>query len=303
MARKENDTICGGRHQVTIKAWKELLDAFKSAGCSLVFFADLTLQDGKSDTWISRRNEKFDLYTSLYQLIEAGAGVNAIVATVQERKGLTTKFHGMELVAQTYGEFHHSIKYECDLEIAQYAKNHNALAVLSNDTDFLIFDGPWKLWSSDDIEITATNQLKTLEYNRKALAKICALSQHQLPILATLLGNDFTNEYYDQLNGFHRTLGPMRNKFKNVANFVRTFGDTAELSDAQIDQIKRKVFGYGNEAKKQLIKDSINSYNTDFPVATVDDPIQKQLLTTSMYRPYMSIESTNQGKFAVHMIF
>lgn len=303
MARKENDTICGGRHQVTIEAWKELLDALKSAGCSLVFFADLTLQEGKSDTWISRRNEKFDLYTSVYQLIEAGVGVESIVATVQERKGLTSKFHGMELVAQTYGEFHHSIKYECDLEIAQYAKNHKALAVMSNDTDFLIFDGPWKLWSSNDIEIMQTKQVKTLEYNRDALAKICALSQRQLPILATLLGNDFTNEYYDQLNSFHRTLGPMRNKFKNVANFVRNFGDTAKLSDAQIDQIKQKIFGYGNEAKKQLIKDSIDSYNTDFPAATVDDPIQEKLLDTSMYRPYMTIQSTNQGTFSVYMFF
>ncbi|XP_055306558.1 uncharacterized protein LOC129570859 [Sitodiplosis mosellana] len=294
VARKENDTICSGRHQITIKAWTELLDALKATGCLLVFFADLTLQDGKSDTWLSRRNEKFDLYTSLYELIDAGVGVETIVATVQERKGLTTKFHGMELVAQTYGDFHHSIKYECDLEIAQYAKNHDVLAVMTNDTDFLIFDGPWKLWSSNDIEITASKQVKTVEYNRKALAKICSLSQRQLPILATLLGNDFTNEYYDQLNSFHRTLGPMRNKFKNVANYVRGFG-SGQLSDAHITQIKQKIFGYGNDAKQQLIRQSIESYSTDFPVATVDDPIEKQLLTTSMYRPYMTMMSTNQG--------
>lgn len=91
VTRKNDDTIYGGQHQITLKEWKELLAALKATGAELVFFSDLRLQDGKSETWLSRRNEKFDLYTSLYELISAGANAKIIIPTVQERKGLTTK--------------------------------------------------------------------------------------------------------------------------------------------------------------------------------------------------------------------
>lgn len=294
VARKENDTICGGRHQVTLNAWKEILNALKSTGCSLVFFSDLTLQEGKTEEWLSRRNEKFELYKSVYKLIDVGAGIDAINATVKDHIGLTTKFYGMESLAQSYGEFHQAVKYECDLEIAQYAKNQNVLAVITNDSDFLIFDGTWKLWSSDDIEVTASKEVKTLELNRKALANLCSLSPIQLPLFATIMGNDFTKGCYDQLNAFHRTLGPMRNKIQNIARYVRNV-TSGKLTDPGIKIIALNLFGNASEEKQKLIKQSIDSYNTDFPPPTVDDPLERKLLNTKMYRPYMTVMSTNQG--------
>lgn len=295
VARKENDTICGGRHQVTLKAWTDILNALKSTGCVLVFFADLTLQEGKTEEWLSRRNEKFDFYKSVYELINIGAGIASINATVKEHKGLTTKFYGMEVLAQSIGEFHHSVTYECDLEIAQYAKKQNALAVITNDSDFLIFDGTWKLWSSDDIEITASKEVKTLELNRKALANICSLSSDQLPLFATIMGNDFTKGSYDQLNAFHRTLGPMKNKIQNIAKHVRNVNKNGKLSDSDIKKIASNLFGSASVEKQKLIRQSVDSYNTDFPPPTVDDPLERKLLKTKVYRPYMTAMSTNQG--------
>lgn len=242
VAKKENDTICGGRHQITLKSWTKLLDAFKATGCALTFFSDLTIQNGKTDTWLSRRNEKFDFYISLYELINAGVCVDTIIATVQEKKGLTSTFHAMEAIAETYGEFHRAVKHECDLELAQYAKHENVLAVITNDTDFLIFDGTWRLWSSNDIQFTTANQLKTTEFNRNGIKNLCSVTQRQLPLLATLIGNDFTHKYNDRLYSFQRSLGPMRNKFSNIARFVREFGD-GQLSSGNIKKIAARVFG------------------------------------------------------------
>lgn len=292
VAKKENDTICGGRHQVALNSWKKILNALKATGCEIVFFADLTIQEGKTDTWISRRDEKFDFYISLYQLIDAGVSVDSITATVQERKGLTSTFSAMETIAETFGEFHRSVEYECDLELAQYAKREKALAVITNDTDFLIFDGEWRLWMSGDIQITSSNQLKTTEFNRKSLPALCSLTQRQLPLLATLIGNDFTNKYNDQLYNFARQLGPLRTKFQNIAQFVRGFGNGA-LSTADLERISNRVFNSRNMA--DLIRRSIDSYNTDFPPATIDDPLERKLLKTSMYRPYVGLMSEIQG--------
>lgn len=292
VAKKEKDTICGGRHQVALNSWKKILNALKATGCEIVFFADLTIQEGKTDEWISRRNEKFDFYISLYKLIDVGASVDSITATVQERKGLTSTFSAMETIAETFGEFHRSVEYECDLELAQYAKREKALAVITDDTDFLIFDGEWRLWMSGDIQITSSNQLKTTEFNRKALPSLCSLNQRQLPLLATLIGNDFTKKHNDQLYNFARQLGPLRTKFQNVAQFVRGFGNGA-LSTADLERISNRVFNSRNMA--DLIRQSIGSYNTDFPPATIDDPLEKKLLKTSMYRPYVGLMSEIQG--------
>lgn len=45
--------------------------------------------------------------------------------------------------------------------------------------------------------------------------------------------------------------------------------------------------GRDNVEMEQLLKSSIDSYNTDFSLATTSDPIEAKLLHTSMYRPYM----------------
>lgn len=292
VAKKENDTICGGRHRIALNSWKRILDSLKATGCKLVFFSDLTLQEGKIYTWLSRRNEKFDFYLSLYDLIKAGVNVDTITATVQERKGLTTTFPAMETIAETYGEFHRSVKYECDLELAQYAKREKALAVISNDTDFMIFDGKWRLWMSNDLQILPSNGLKTVEFNREGLKNVCSLNPHQLALLATVIGNDFTKKYEDQLYNFVRRLGPMRDKFKNVARYIRGL-DSCALSDANAQSIAQKILG--SRDLSNVIKQSIESYSTDFAPATIDDPIEKKLLKTNMYRPYVGLMSEIQG--------
>lgn len=295
VARKENDTICGGRHQIALNSWKTLLSALKATGCSLIFFADLTLQESKCDTWLSRRNEKFDFYISIYELIKVGASVDSITATVQERKVLTSTFSGMEAIAETYGDFHRSVKHECDLELAQYAKREKALAVISNDTDFLIFDGDWRLWMSNDVQITSGNILKTVEFNRKGLRELLSLNQYQLPLLATLTGNDFTKKHESELFNFLRSLGPLRFKFKNLAKYIRDL-DSKELSDADIEKIVRRIFGSGGGSQLvNLIKQSIDSYNLDFTPAIIDDPLERKLLKTNMYRPYVGMMSDIQG--------
>lgn len=294
VAKKENDTICGGRHKIALDSWKKLLNALKASGCSLVFFTDLSLQEGKKEAWLSRRNEKFDFYRSIYHLIGVGASVDSIVAVVKDTKGLTTTFHGMEVIAQAYGDFHRSVKHECDLELAQYATQCNAIAVISNDTDFLIFDGSWRLWSSNDIQVDASKGVTTVEYDRNGIANVCSLSQQQLPLFATLVGNDFTK--YEQMVGFHRSLGPMKFKFQNIARYVRTYHScSGHLSDSNLLQISRRVFNNDDDKMQRLIKQSLESYKTDFPPPTIDDPLEKKLLKTNIYRPYVLTMSLIQG--------
>lgn len=288
---KPLDTICGGRHQIILNTWIQLLDALKATDCALVFFSDLNIQMGKIDEWLSRRNNEFEFYTNLYDSITDGKSLSTIVEMVGNRS-ITSGFYGMAAIAHKYGEFFHSTKHEADLELAQYAKHHDAMAVISDDTDFLIFEGSWRLWSAQNIQITPTNQLKTFEYNRNGIANTLSLSTHQLPLFATLMGNDFTKSYFNELSNFYKQIGGFRYKIQNVARFIRNMKQDKRsrcISDIHIRRIVQLMCGFANDEMEQLLKRSIDSYNTNFLPTVPSDPIEAKLLHTNreMYRPYM----------------
>lgn len=282
----ERDKVCGGRHQLAIKKWTQLLDALKATGSKLVFFSDLNIQEGKVDVWLNRRNEDFKTNVKLYDLISEGRTLSEIAAKQDTWKSLTSIFYNLAEIAHSYGEFNFSIQHECDLELAQYATVHKAMAVITNDTDFLIFEGKWKLWFSHSIYLTDSNQLRIVDYNKYALANIFGLAPDQLPMFATLMGNDFTSSHYDELTNFCKTMGPLKYRFQNIAHFVRKewYGHS---KNNNIDRIVHRVFGYVNDDRLKLIKDSLDSYNINFPPANISNPIEAKLLHTTMYRLYM----------------
>lgn len=285
--RDDADNLCGGRHQFVTEKCTRLLNALKATGCTLVFFADLNIQKGKSNEWLNRRNDEFQTYVELYNLISDGRSFEEILNKNNTWYALSSTFQTFAEIAHSYGEFYYSVRHECDLEIAQYATRHKAMAVITNDTDFLIFEGNWKFWCSKSIQITSSNQLKTVEYDRNALANLFSLSSNQLPMFATLMGNDFTNIYYKQLTDFYKAMGSLNVGFRteNTATFVRN--EFWRHTDDNIKKIVRKVFGQANDDKIQLVKDSLDSYNINFPPAIISDPIETKLIHTNIYRTYM----------------
>lgn len=287
MSKKFEDVICGGRHKIAMDLWIDILNTFTATGAKLVFFSDLNIQVNKIEEWMNRRDADQKIYADLYDRIDAGRTLEEIISEKTDFKALSSTFYGMAMIAQNYGEFNYCVHHECDLELAKYAKNENAVAVITNDTDFLIFEGTWKFWSSQEIHIKPSNQLETVEYNRRGIAKVCALSHHQLPLFATLLANDFTHSYYNQLSRFAASMGPLKYKFQNIARYVRKKA-SKNLSDRDIQSIAHNVFGYSNGEIVDLIKESLKSYDLDFPPAEITDPLELKLQHTIMYRPYMS---------------
>lgn len=279
------DSVCGGGHQAIFDAWKKLLSALKATGASLVFFVDLNVQEGKIDEWLRRRNDEFKAFVELYGFIELGL-TKEYLSDATEGCMPGSAFNAIIMISKTFGDVHYSFRYECDLEMAQYATRQNALAIISSDTDFLIFDGPWRYWSAKDLHIGSFNQLRTIEFNRKGLQSVCSLSQHQLPLLATLLTNDYTHEYHDQLLNFYNSLGPMQYVVKNVARYVKKVG-SVYMSDLDIRRLTQHVFGKSDDKIQRLIRQSLDSYNIDFVPLVVEYPLEQTLLNTAMYEPYV----------------
>lgn len=286
-----NESVCGGRHQQVLSAWKKLLEKLKATGCLLVFVADLNMQETKIDEWLSRRNSEFSGFIKLYNTIESGEKCPIKVAKKASRNVLQSLFYGMAVTAQSYGRFYYSVRNEADVEIAQYANQHKAMAIISNDSDFFIFKGLWRLWSSAEI-VRSGLRLNTIEYNRKSMELILSLSVDQLPLFAGLMGNDImiSKPLFIKLDNFFKKIDSTQPKIRNVAKFIRDLGqgiNFKRISDNDIRRIIEIIFGRANGDWEQLLKSSIDSYNTDYAPATITDSIEANLLHSNMYRSYM----------------
>lgn len=275
------DDICGGRHRMLLEKWTDLMKGFEKIGCNLVFFCDLKVPQEKISELKCRIDDNFAKYERLYNEIDQGKNDLEMIAKKNPKIGISSINYGLAAIAQSYGDFHFSTENEGDLEIAHYATKHNALAILSSDTDFLIFSGKWRLWSAHDVEVVEKTQLKTTEINRMELKSILSLSSEQLPLFATLCGNDITQPLHTELYKYFAR--KKWGKFKAVASFVREMAP-----DYDIIQIVSKVFRSPDNRKAELIESSVNSYNTDVEISTItSDPIALQLFKSKVFRFYM----------------
>lgn len=168
----------------------------------------------------------------------------------------------VEELAQKYGKLKTSINHECDAELVQYAcKNSRVLAILSDDSDFLIYPGNWRYFSLDAMN---HETLKSKEYNREALRNYLGLNDHEMVILSTLNGNDLIS--FEETFEFHKSLR-LKNRFDTSTRFsklARYIKDrklhSIECEDLN-ERISRVIFRNSSPNNVRRVKDSMGFYD------------------------------------------
>lgn len=130
------------------------LDKFKRLKevAELVFFRDGPVATGKSDTWIQRQNENYKNSLEIIDKVHVGMAIGSIVKTIDH--GIPTGDGHREIIkskAKEYGKVITAVSKGCDTEMARYARNNLAFAVISDNSDFLIFEGNWRFWSLEKL--------------------------------------------------------------------------------------------------------------------------------------------------------
>ncbi|XP_031621007.1 uncharacterized protein LOC116339323 [Contarinia nasturtii] len=297
ISTSEESDICGGRHKETLKLWEDLLEALKKLDCKFIFFADSITPMWKVGEWMQRRDEDFDKYKKLYELIKKGTSLEVIPGKIYNLKSLIATYYEMLQKAREYGDFPYSACNDNDSEIAYYAKENEVFAVISNDSDFLIYDGPWKLWSIKDFNNAI--RLEATEYNRDSLLEKLQLPRHKMPLWATLVGNDYTKKD-ENLKRFHVQLSRKYNHgvgdrqlFGSIVKYMNTLNFGPKALDFNITQVARSVFGSDHRRYVELIKNSVDSYNIDNPldVNMINDPIGKKIYQSKnpIYQSYKAL--------------
>lgn len=245
-------SLCGGRHQFIIKEFSKFFKRLTDLGVKLVFFRNGSCGTAKYEKRVKRQANRY-----MYML-----DILDDVSQNMDSKELVRKYndipHSMDIspltsVCTKFGEFHYSRNAEFKLEIAQFATNNNVLAVLADDTDFLIYEGNWKYWDSKTVD---HNLLTTMEYNKNALLEHLGLSAKQMPLLATIAGNDIVK--WDLV----KHLYPYKKKFPLIARYVkfnRNYPD--HMSNEVIKGISYHLFESRNREQTDLVVESLESYD------------------------------------------
>lgn len=199
--------------------------------------------------------------------IESGLDVEDIVRSVHDLNiGSVSVARALKDICKRLGDFHTSIQNECDLELAQYAHQNNALAVLGQDTDFLIFNGHWQYWSIDNLDMKI---LTTICYSRPVLCRELGLAQDQMCLFATLSGNDLVSQ--DSLRDFHQGMRPYHKKFYYIADYVRGVRSLPRnLTKNDLEDIAWDCFGAGTEENIEILRKSIQSYDVLRQIPNLD---------------------------------
>lgn len=254
-----SDTVgmLGGRHELNLRVIQEFLDKLSDA--DLVFVCDGRIQNGKISEWCKRHDEKDEKATGCMENGEAERGM-MFPCNLFVNKVLTfLKQKNFKVIVST--------KVDCDQTIAKYAieNKHKVLAVVSTDTDMLIFEGDFHVWS---IDMKGLQSRIALKLDRKRLLTSLKLTQSQMKFYATIKGNDFTRH----INGRKEVIQP-----KEVSTFVREkFSSVIEYNESLYKVIanfmlKEDVTPTDDHLKS--IEQSLNFYKLNFTLERSENSV------------------------------
>ncbi|KAM9410593.1 constitutive coactivator of peroxisome proliferator-activated receptor gamma isoform 2-T2 [Pholidichthys leucotaenia] len=253
------DWVCGGQWNEYMDALKAWVEAFTSAGITLVFFFDGVVEEKKRQEWVKRRRRvNGDVHKVFCHIKEYGNQPGGELFCLPSGLATFTPFALRSLGQEVFC----SVK-EADYEIASYARQHNSMGILGQDSDFLIYDSA-PYFSVAKLRI---NSLTTIMYDRQRLCRYIGLSVNQLPLLACLLGNDVVSEEQMQhirSNAIitHRkkhpapnTSAPQGQVVLAVSQLVSSLWDTKEDKSALVPQCLNL-----STPQRELLTRGVHSY-------------------------------------------
>ncbi|XP_053690968.1 uncharacterized protein LOC128739500 [Sabethes cyaneus] len=241
--------LCGGRFELVYRQLDEFFGRLTTLGVKLVFVSDGPTRPSRFDCWMQRSDDRYNNCIKITDAIDRGTNLDSLVENFGNIPANTYPF---EEIARKHGTFRISIVSDCDQDVTTYATTQQALAVITNDTDFLIFDATWHVWVAGGLNM---NEFTTYVFNRNNLIRYLGLNRNQMPLLASLVGNDIVD--YLELKRFHSRMGNPKKKFQNVANFIRS------RPNASVRAILLQVFGEASSELVNRFQSSIDSYNID----------------------------------------
>lgn len=272
--RDEVGIFCGGRHLQYNRLFRQFLDRLQDTGAQLIFFACGNKLNDHPDIFIPKREKEYIDYMRILEKIDRGVPIRKLLDQKNalnscKRATLSVEYNVMRM-CRRYGKLYYN--YFChNQEMARFAYRHQdeIIAIISNDTDFLIFEGDWQFWLCNDIDMMA---LTTNRFCRQTLRAHLQLSTEELKLLAALSGTNYLPTKLSILRTFYESLEHACGRFAKIpdlANYIRKLNhSTTTGNDFDFGKIATDVFGANYTSEEEnCIKNGISIYNLDFYVS------------------------------------
>lgn len=175
--------LTGGQFKLYKKNIDRFFDYFKKLDVDIVAFFDGCKVEKMQSNWVQKNIEDIKSSQKLFDALDSNR-----VDDIDEHliKSACNIAPIIQSCCISKCKVILSIFEECDSEIITYAKEHNALAVFSQDVDLVVANADYMCWSYNDIDY---NSQTTYVYDRKMLARALDLQVEQLPLLRTMIGD------------------------------------------------------------------------------------------------------------------
>lgn len=285
------DFICGGRYNVIFDYFENLLKQMTDIGAALVFFSCINthIYPGKKNepnTWFKRIEENFQTNVEIYDAIRAGKTLSEIAGMIENKHIEFPRpvLFGLDAIAKKYGQFHYtSAKVDLQIKMASFATRNNARAIVSDNSDFYIYNGDWKFWSAKQFRIDERNpnKLKTIQFDRNALARKCGIDAIHRPLLATLIGNGRADGFRNSLAQFAKRLDEYGSPIAKLAKYVKKFQGNYQVHELNFKSLSKDVFQSREDKYIRFLTVTIDSYDLD--KVKVEEPDTLSRLSSTQY--------------------
>lgn len=260
----------GGQYPFYINYYRSFFKKIENFGADLVFVAAAKKLSDELEIFIPNNEMDYIAFISILDDIDANEGKwsKTIEPKHKKRASKTTEFNMLKLAKQ-HGEVRINY-FRHNQEIAKYA-NENAdaiLALITNDTEFLIFDGDYQVWRATDIIV---QQMSAYRFCAKRLREHLEMNTQQLELLSALAGTDYLplevlEDFYTKIGTESWSGGHIDALAKYIREEVPLLPTTQE-NDVRFDleKIARDVFGESyTRGDLNAIQNGLIQYNLNF---------------------------------------
>ena len=250
------DMICGGRSNVVKNVIDRFLTRLLDHGAKLVFICRSDTIPHKLEKFCKRQDRKytrrlsfFDEFRNKDVTLEC---LNQYIYDIPVRRFFRNSdfFRKYGRVIVTTDDAY------TGQVVANQAIQNNALAVIGQNSNFLIFPGHWSYWSLKHFDF---DQMSTIEYCRHELRSHLNLSVEQMFILATISNTFWSSR--DMLP-FH-TASSHHRFFHSIATYVKSIRNLAMLTDDDIRGIALTWMQRCTDTDLVNFKASMQYYNVN----------------------------------------
>lgn len=265
--------VLGGRYATYMNRFRNFFESLKKANVELIFFAMGNKLNYDLDIFI--RNQR-DEYKLLLNKIDRVDGRNGDVKSIPRYKSTNARaplalHYNMLKLVREFGELR--INYvRHNQEIAKYIKQHDGaiLSVITNDNDFMVFDGDFQYWLTYDVNMEKLTGTRMCRYNLRIRL---GLTSKQLQLLSALSGSMYLSKI--RLKSFYRRIGheSMAGHYiAHLANYVKGVQLIAIDKNKfrfNLDAIACDVFGVDYSSEQwNAIEKGLAQYDLNF--STID---------------------------------